>query len=161
MATPNPLMINKVLLYWLTSSLVPWGPVNKVKKDNEFSAATEAWWRRSADKPQCGCTRSSMVSCLPWDHDVTVNGCVCVHNHKLADGIQRLMYCPASTCTGRGRRIQSHVAVTVTLFSFNFLRVKDTMALGAPQPANSLFWYSRVTSCKHEVSPKRPNAIQR
>lgn len=80
-----------------------------------------------------------MVSCLPRDHDVTVNGCVCVHDHKLADGIQRLIYCPASTFTGRGKRIRIRAAVVVRTFSFDFLMVKDTMALGAPRPANSPF----------------------
>jgi hypothetical protein len=135
--------------------------VNKARKETELPAATSAWRRRSAVKPLRGFTRSSMVSCAPLDHEVTVKGCVCIHDHRLTDGIHRLIYCPGSSLTGRGKRTRTWAALTTVPCSLDSLALNDTMALGEPRPANRPFRYSRIISSESRVSPKVPNATKR
>lgn len=79
-----------------------------------------------------------MVFRGPFDHDVTVKGCVCAYNYRLTNGIYRLIYCPALSCIGRGKETRTWAAVII-ISSLDFVVLNNISALGNPRPVNSLF----------------------
>lgn len=155
---PNPVAMIRVVSYGSTSSVIPCGPVNKAKNDIKLSVGRAPWRTRSAEKPFRGCTSNFRVPCLPLDQDMTVKGCVWVHDHKLTVGIQRLMYWPGLTCTGRGKIIWIFTTFLMGRISPSMLLLeKNIRARGAPRPENIPLWYKSIPDSRNVVSPRMPS----
>ena len=57
-------------------------------KETEPSVIGQLYLRNFAENPGQGYTSKRSVSCSRRDHDVTVKGCVCIHDFNLIVGVQ-------------------------------------------------------------------------